>query len=142
MPELRVESRAQGRQPRFSGPTSDLVYFMSFAVAERYGATHDLSGLAKVLRSRLPGDTLRPLLTFAEQAGDDDQDRADMERIWQPAQPVAEAASWVAAEIRASDRLQELAAGFPELVPRLDDLARIAGWSAERSAEIRLLFRL
>src|SRR5947209_1626995 len=137
MPELRVESRAKGHPPRFAGPTDDLVYFLSFAVAERYGATHDLSGLAKILRSRLPGDSLRPLLTFAEEGGEDEQDRADMERIWQPAQPVAEAAAWAAAEIRSSERLQGLAAGFPELLPRLDDVARIAGWSAERNAEVR-----
>jgi hypothetical protein len=156
MPELRVESRAPGKAPDFRGSTSDLVHFLSFAVAERYGATHELSGVAKVLRSRAgpvepPStaaragaqvDRLRPLLTFAEDNPGDADDRRDMENIWQPAGPVAEAAAWSAAEIRASPLLLDLVAGFPNLVPRLNDLATIAAWSAERGAEIRLLFRL
>jgi len=65
-----------------------------------------------------------------------------MEQIWQLAGPVAEAAAWAAGEIRASPRLLDLIGGFPDLLPRLDDLQQIAAWSAERRAEIRLLFRL
>ncbi len=141
MAELRVDTRAEGTPPEFGGPTGDLVYFLSFAVAERYGATHELSGVARILRER-SSRALRPLLTFAEDNAADAEDRDDMERIWQPAAPVAEAADWVANELRASPRLQELSAGFPDLLPRLDDLARIAAWSAERGSEIRLLFRL
>jgi hypothetical protein len=72
----------------------------------------------------------------------DAEDRQDMEKIWQPASPVANAAAWAAKEIRGSQRLLDLIAGFPELLPRLDELAEIAEWSAERNAEIRLLFRL
>jgi hypothetical protein len=144
--ELRVETRAEGEAPGFAGPTADLVYFLSFAVAERFGSTHDLSGVARVLRSRATdqsrGDQLRPLLTFAEDTPEDPEERQDMEKIWQPARPVAVAASWTAEEIRRSERLRDLAAAFPDLVPRLDDLAEIAAWSADRSAEIRLLFRL
>jgi hypothetical protein len=140
--ELRVETRAAGTPPEFGGPTADLVYFLSFAVAERYGATHELSAVARVLRERPPRDQLRPLLTFAEENRGDEDDRADMERIWQPAGPVAEAAAWATREIRASPRLLGLIEGFPDLLPRLDDLARIAAWSAERGGEIRLLFRL
>jgi hypothetical protein len=142
LPELHVETRASGEAPTFRGPTEDLVYFLSFAVAERYGATHDLSGLARILRSRAPQDRLRPLLTFAEQSDEDQEDRADMERIWQPAAPVAESAGWVASEIRSSQRLQELSNEFPQLLPRLEELAQIASWSAERDADIRLLFQL
>src|SRR5579885_3125014 len=103
--ELRVETRDAATPPEFRGPTADLVYFLSFAVAERYGATHELSAVARVLRDRTPNDTLRPLLTFAEENPDDVEDRADMERIWQPAAPVAASAAWAAGEIRASGRL-------------------------------------
>lgn len=148
MAELEVETRAEGEPPRFTGPSGDLVYFMSFAVAERYGATHQLSGVARILRSRPPEgtgartDRLRPLLTFAEDNPSDSDDRHDMEAIWQPAGPVANAAAWVAGEIRSSERLLELVAGFPELLPRLDELAGIAAWSADRAALVRLLFRL
>jgi hypothetical protein len=141
--ELRIDTRADGEAPGFAGPTSDLVYFLSFAVAERFGSTHDLSGVARVLRSRAMeqsrGDQLRPLLNFAE---DDPDERQDMENMWQPARPVADAAAWTAEEVRGSKRLLELVAGFPELLPRLDDLTTIAAWSADRDAEIRLLFRL
>ncbi|HTE84980.1 MAG TPA: hypothetical protein VK821_09615 [Dehalococcoidia bacterium] len=155
MTELRVETRAEGEPPSFGGPTGDLVYFLSFAVAERYGATHELSGVARILRARsatpahpepvegrVSADALRPLLTFAEDNPADTDDRRDMEQIWQPAGPVAAAAAWATGQIRASQRLLDLTAGFPDLLPRLDDLARIATWSAEREAAIRLLFSL
>lgn len=142
MAELRVDTRAPGDPPSFGGPTADLVYFLSFAVAERYGATHDLSGVARILRERSRSNLLRPLLTFAEDNPDDAEDLGDMERIWQAAAPVAEAAAWTANELRNSSRLLALSAEFPELLPRLDDLARIAAWSADQAAEIRLLFRL
>lgn len=88
------------------------------------------------------GDPLRPLLTFAEDNPADADDSRDMEQIWQAAAPVAVAATWAATEIRASQRLLDLIARFPELLPRLDELAAIARWSAERDAAIRLLFRL
>jgi hypothetical protein len=144
--ELRVETRAEGQPPEFTGSTADLVYFLSFAVAERYGSTHELSGVARVLRSRAMdesrGDQLRPLLNFAEDNPQDSEDNRDMEKIWQPAGPVADAATWTADQIGGSQRLLDLISGFPELLPRLGELAEIAGWSAERKAEIRLLFRL
>ncbi len=142
MAELRVETRVAGTAPEFGGPTADLVYFLSFAVAERYGASHELSAVARVLRGRPPRDALRPLLTFAEETPSDADDRADMDRIWQSAAGIADSAAWAAQEIRASPQLLSLIEGFPDLLPRLDDLARIAGWSAERGSEVRLLFRL
>ena len=143
MAELRVEPDRPGENPpSFAGPTDDLVYFLSFAVAERYGATHDLSGAARVLRERAAGDLLRPLLTFAEDNPADADDRRDMEQIWQEAAPVASAARWAAEQIRDSRLLQGLTADFPGLLPRLEDLAQIAAWWAERGARIRLLFRL
>jgi hypothetical protein len=140
--ELRVETTAGGAPPAFSGPTGDLVFFLSFAVAERYGATHDLSGVARILRGRAGSPDLRPLLTFAEDNPSDDDDRRDMEQIWQDAAPVASVAGWVATEIESSRVLKELTQEFPDLVPALKDLAQISRWSAERGARIRILFRL
>jgi hypothetical protein len=140
--ELRVETTADGSPPAFSGPTGDLVYFLSFAVAERYGATHDLSGVAKILRQRPGSPDLRPLLTFAEDNASDAGDRADMEQIWQEAAPLAAVAHWVAREIERSRVLQQLTEGFPDLLASLHDLARIADWNAERGEKVRILFRL
>ena len=118
------------------------MHFLSFAVAERYGATHDLSGVARILRAQSRHDALRPLLTFAEDNPADADDRRDMDQIWQDAAPVAEAARWAAAQIRGSKVLRQLVGEFPRLPDQLDDLARLADWSAERRARIRLLFRL
>lgn len=140
--ELIVETSASARPPAFHGPTADLVYFLSFAVAERYGSTHELSGVARSLREQERSDVLRPLLTFAEQSTADRDDRRDMEQIWQEAAPVAAAAAFTAHAITGSPRLTQLAGGFPELVPRLKDLAAIAAWAEERQARVRLLFRL
>jgi len=142
MTELIVESTAAGDPPRLDGPTDQLVHFLSFAVAERYGATHDLAGVARILRGKVANDSLRPLLTFAEDNPTDPEDRRDMEQIWQDAEPVAEAARWAAGQIRGSKVLLQLASEFPQLADELDELARVAAWSAERGARVRLLFRL
>lgn len=141
MAELIVQTTA-GAPPAFDGPSGDLVYFLSFAVAERYGSTHDLSGAAQIIRHQHNRDVLRPLLTFAEDNPSDPQDKQDMDQIWQDAVPVLEAARLAAESIRTSDRLQDLTKDFPALLPRLDDLIRIAEWAAEHDARLRLLFRL
>jgi hypothetical protein len=140
--ELVIESTSAEDPPAFEGASDELVHFLSFAVAERYGATHDLSGIARILRTQAGRDVLRPLLTFAEDNPADADDRRDMDQIWQEAQPVAESAAWAATQLRASRVLQGLATGFPALAEQLDELARVARWSAERRARIRLLFRL
>ena len=110
MTELVVESSAGGDAPQFEGASDQLVHFLSFAVAERYGATHDLSGVARILRAQSRHDALRPLLTFAEDNPADADDRRDMDQIWQDAAPVAEAAArWAAAQIRGSKLLRQQA---------------------------------
>ena len=141
MTELRIETTADGSPPSFCGLTSDLVYFLSFAVAERYGATHELSGVAKILRGEM-APNLRALLTFAEDNPGDAADLSDMEQIWQDAAPVAAAARWVASEIQASSVLLQLTQEFPRLVASLQELAGIADWTAARGGRVRMLFRL
>jgi hypothetical protein len=142
MAELIVQTTAGEAAPAFGGPTDDLIYFLSFAVAERYGSTHDLSGAAAIIRHQHNRDVLRPLLSFAEDNPSDPEDERDMEQIWQDAAPVAQAARLAAESIRGSERLLELTKDFPNVLPRLDELTRIASWAAERDARIRLLFRL
>jgi len=139
LPELILQESDGGR-PAFAGPTGDLVYFLSFAVAERYGSMHDLSAAAQLLRT---GNSinLRPLLTFAEDrpagaAG------GNMESFWQEAAPVAAAARAVSAAIPASDRLRTLTHDFPALLPGLKELATLAEAAAQRGVRLRLLFRL
>ena len=142
MAELIVQTSSNELLPAFGGPSGDLVYFLSFAVAERYGSTHDLSGAAAIIRHQHNRDVLRPLLTFAEDNPSDPEDKQDMDAIWQDAGPVAESARLAAESIRGSERLLDLTKDFPDLLPRLDDLAQIAAWAVERNARIRLLFRL
>lgn len=141
MPELRVETTAEGAPPAFRCSTADLVYFLSFAVAERYGSTHDLSVAARELRRQHGRDILRPLLTFAEDNVADFEDRRDMEQAWQEPAHVATAARAARDGIMASAALQKLTGEFPQLLPGLDELGRIAAWSAERGGHVRLLFR-
>ncbi|MGI8549318.1 MAG: hypothetical protein ACR2PL_00775 [Dehalococcoidia bacterium] len=142
MAELIIQTSAAGVPPAFTGDTGDLVYFLSFAVAERYGSTHDLSGAARILREQHRRDVLRPLLTFAEDNPADPDDKHDMEQIWQQPAPVATAARLASDSIRSSELLLGLTRDFPDLLRRLDDLATIADWSAEQGARIRILFRL
>ncbi|HKZ51632.1 MAG TPA: hypothetical protein VJ256_07750, partial [Dehalococcoidia bacterium] len=48
---------------KFGGPTASLVYFLSFAHAERYGSDHALAQAAAILKRRLHIN-MAPLLTF------------------------------------------------------------------------------
>lgn len=141
MAELIVESDASGEATQFSGSSADLVYFLSFAVAERYGATHDLAVVARTLRQQ-HAVNLRPLLSFAEDNAPDPDDQRDMDQIWQESGPVRDSARAAAAAIRSSPSLQELAKEFPALVDGLEELGRIAAEYADRGSRLRLLFRL
>lgn len=139
--ELIVETTAGEPHPGFGGPALDLLTFLTFAASERYGALHPLSGVANLLR-RKHGVEIMPLLTFGDAVPEDDEDRRELERLWQEPAALADCCAAVAAAIRATPRLGELAAVAPELLPRLDDLAAIARWAAERDARIRLTYRL
>jgi hypothetical protein len=68
--------------PPFESDTSDLVYFLSWAFSARYGANHELSVAALVLRGEFKID-LSPLLTFADRDVKDDEDRRLMDESWQ-----------------------------------------------------------
>ncbi len=139
---LIVETTA-GEDPPFDflGPSSDIVYFMSFAHTERYGAHHPLARAAAILKRKLRVN-IAPLMTFADARTEDAEDEALLDRIWQDAAPLAESARAVAAAIEGTPELLELTAAFPELPDRLRELAEIAAWAAERGAQVRLTYVL
>ena len=139
---LIVETTA-GEEPPidFLGPSSDIVYFISFAHTERYGAHHPLAKAAAILKRRLRVN-IAPLMTFADARAEDAEDEALLERIWQDASPLAGSARAVAAAIEASPELRELTADFPELPDRLRELGDIAAWAADRDARVRLTYVL
>ena len=66
---LIVETTAGEEPPHdFLGDTADIVYFISFAHTERYGADHPLAKAAAVIK-RKHRISMAPLLTFADARG-------------------------------------------------------------------------
>lgn len=125
----------------FEGDTASLVYFMSFAVAERYGALHELAQAASFLRRQLKID-LSPLLRFTSAQPESPQDVEELEAIWQDPEPLARCCEEVAAALELHPRLQPLVAPYPHLGQRLRELAAICRWAAERRAKVRLTYLL
>jgi hypothetical protein len=139
---LLVETTAGAVPPvDFQGDTAPLVYFMSFAAAERFGAQHELAQAASLLKRQLKID-LTPLLRFSSAEVEDASDVEELDALWQDALPLAEAASRVAEALRSHPRLRELVAPYPGLADRLDELAAIARWAADQGARIRLTYLL
>lgn len=143
MPDLIVDTDPPAPEPpRFGGTTDVLVYFLSFAFATRYGAQHDLSKLALLLRGQRK-IKLEPLLTFADRNVDDPADARELERVWQDAAPLAATLDAVIEALESGDeRIDELTRETPDLLPRLRDLAAVARDAAKRGARIRLTFTL
>jgi len=140
MSEVIVETTA-GPPPPFTTDTAPLLVFLSFVAAERYGSTHPLSALSRRLRRDLGIDT-RPFEEFSDANAEDDEDRAALERLWQPAAPLAESAARAAAALRDHPDLQALTRDAPGLADLLDELATIARWAAAQDARIRLTYRI
>lgn len=142
MTALLVENTASEPCPLdFTGDTSPLVYFMSFAVAERFGAQHELAEAAAALK-RKHKINLTPLLRFGNAEAESEADAADLETLWQEAIPLAEAARMTAETIRATPALREELQAYPELVERLLELSAIASWAGARNAKVRLTYLL
>ncbi len=139
--ELIVETTDPEPHPGFTGPALDLLTFLTFGASERYGALHPLSGVANILRRKHDVDLL-PLFSFGDAVPDDDEDRRELERLWLDPLPLAACCAVVAEKVGSVPRLQELSEGFPELLPRLRDLQRIAEWAAARDARVRITYRL
>ena len=139
---LIVETTAAEECPlEFLGETSDVVYFISFAHSERYGAGHPLAKAAGLLKRRL-GVDLAPLLTFADARIESSEEERALESMWQDAAPLAASARSAAEAIESSPEVRELTADFPELPERLRELAAMADWAAARVAKVRLTYVL
>ena len=137
---LIVETTAAEDCPHdFLGDTADIVYFISFIAAERYGADHPLARAAAVLKRQL-AINLSPLLNFADARTEDAGEEALLERLWQDAGTLAGCAESVATAIEGAPELRDLTSDFPELPLRLRELADIASWAAACGAKIRLTY--
>lgn len=143
MPALHVEFDPPAEPPEgFSGDSAPLVYFLSFAFAARYGAQHELTKAAMLLRGGEDKVDLRPLLTFADRAVEDEADRRELERVWQDAAPLAQCCRRVVEKIDAEEAVREQLAEFPALRDRIEELGRIAAWAADHRAKIRLTYSM
>lgn len=145
MPALHVELDPppdQSGPASFGGDTAPLVYFLSFAFAARYGAQHELTNAALLLRGGEHKIDLRPLLTFADRDADDPADRRELERVWQDAGPLAECCRRVVEAIDADPAVREQLGELPTLRDRIQELGRIASWAAERGARVRLTYTM
>ena len=137
---LIVETTADEPCPLdFLGDTADIVYFISMAHTERYGADHPLARAAAVLKRTLRVN-MAPLLKFADARTDNAAEEEMLEGLWQDAGPLADAARTVAEAIDGTAELRELTSSFPELPERLKELAGIAAWAADRGARVRLTY--
>jgi hypothetical protein len=138
---LIVETTAGDPPDEFLGETSDLVYFMSMAHSERYGADHPLAKAGSIIKRRLR-IALGPLMNFGDANAETSEERDLLERLWQDAAPLAEAAARAAAAIESDAELRDLTSAFPDLSERLRELAAMAQWGAEQGAKVRLTYVL
>lgn len=139
---LIVETTADEECPvEFLGDSADIVYFISMAHSERYGADHPLAKAAGILKRQLKVK-MGPLLNFADAATESSEEERLLEAVWQDAVPLAESAREVADAIDRTSELRDLTSAFPELPERLRELADMAAWAAERGAKVRLTFVL
>ncbi len=142
MPALIVECDPPSEPPMtFGGETAPLVYFLSFAFAARYGAQHELSIVTGLLRDKHKID-LKPLLTFADHAAEDEADRQELERLWQDAGPLAECCRRVVQAIEADEAIREQLGDFLTLRERIEELGRMASWAAAVGRRVRLTYSM
>ncbi|HZP26297.1 MAG TPA: hypothetical protein VFB90_04535 [Dehalococcoidia bacterium] len=142
MTALLVETTASEPCPiDFQGDTAPLVYFMSFAVAERFGAQHELAEAAAMLKRQVKVN-LGPLLRFGNAEPETPGDFEELESLWQDGTPLAQSARETAAALRENAKLREYAEQYPGLAERFDELAQQAAWAAEHDAQVRLTYLL
>jgi hypothetical protein len=128
--------------PQLQGDTSDLVYFLSFAFSQRYGATHELAVAALVLRGEFKIN-IAPLMTFADRDIEESVDAETLERAWQDAMPLAECCRAVAAALGSDDkRLAAVRHDFPRLQDLIGQLGECAAWAATGGLRIRVTYEL
>lgn len=138
---LIFETTAGDPPVEFLGDSSDIVYFISMAHSERYGADHPLAKASSIIKRRLR-IPMGPLLRFGDAAPDNAAEEDLLERLWQDAAGLAECARSVAAAIESDEDLREMTSALPELPERLLELAAMADWAGEQGAQVRLTFAL
>jgi hypothetical protein len=138
---LIFETKAGDPPVEFLGDSSDIVYFISMAHSERYGADHPLAKASSVIKRRLRVP-MGPLLSFGDAAAENAVEEELLERLWQDATGLAESARSVASAIESDEKLREMTSALPELPERLRELAAMADWAAEQGAQVRLTFVL
>jgi hypothetical protein len=138
---LIVETTAGDPPVDFLGPSSDIVYFVSMAHSERYGAAHPLARAAFILKRQLRVN-MSALLSFGDARPDNAEEEALLDKLWQDPVPLAEQARRVAEAIEGTEELRDLTIDFPELPDRLRDLADMAMWASAQGAKIRLTYVL
>ncbi len=136
---LIFETTAGDPPVEFLGDSSDIVYFISMAHSERYGADHPLARASSIIKRRLRVP-MGPLLNFGDAAAENAVEEELLGRLWQDATGLAECARSVASAIDSNDELQEMTSARPELPERLRELAAMADWAAQQDAQVRLTF--
>lgn len=139
---LIVETTADEPCPiEFLGDSGDIVYFISMAHSERYGADHPLAKASSIIKRKMR-ISIAPMLNFADASPDDALEEELLEKLWQDPGPLEESARAVADAIDGSEELRDLTAAFPELPDRLRELADMASWTRDRDAKMRLTYAL
>lgn len=138
---LIVETTAGDPPQEFLGDTSDIVYFISMAHSERYGAGHPLAKASSIIKRKLR-IPIGPLMNFGDALAETSEERALLEKLWQEAAPLAEAAAKAAEAIEGDPELRELTRDFPELPERLRELSAMAAWAAGQGAKVRITYIL
>ena len=143
MPRIVIDyDPPEARAPQLQGDSSDLVYFLSFAFSQRYGATHDISIAALALRGEFKINTA-PLLLFADREIEEPGDADTLERAWQDALGLAESCRAVAAAMGSDDRrMTVLRTDFPHLQDLVGQLGECAAWAATGGLRIRVTYVL
>jgi len=137
---LIVETTAAEDCPiDFLGDSADIVYFISFAHSERYGADHPLAKASSILKRKL-GIKLGPLLNYADARTENAAEEEHLERIWQDPSGIEQCALQVADALQKTPEVAAMTETFPELPDRLRELAEMAAWATQQGAQMRLTY--
>ncbi|MEX2237873.1 MAG: hypothetical protein WEB00_10095 [Dehalococcoidia bacterium] len=127
---------------RLTEPTDQLAYFLSFAVAERYGAQHDLARAANLIKIRHKVD-MNTLLNFIDRNVETAQElEAFQNAAWQEPEPLANTVRSVIDVIGSDEKVAALLEPYPQVVPSLEELFEICLSAMENGALVRLSFDL
>ena len=131
MPRIVIDyDPPEAGAPQLEGDSSDLVYFLSFAFSQRYGASHEMSVAALVLRGEFKINTA-PLLTFADREIEEPSDADTLERAWQDGLGLSECCRAVATALNSDERrMVALRGDYPRLPELVWQLGECAAWAA------------